>query len=92
MKPEAAIKALDSLRTGKGWAYLKAIMEKEVLHAAYQLADNPSMTEKEVDFRRGAMWASRQLIDLPDKAYARLEAEVALNSAKADMETNNGTR
>jgi len=87
MKPEAAIKAIDTLRNGKGWAYLRAIMEKEVLHAAYQLADNPSMTEKEVDFRRGAMWASRQLIDLPDKLYARLEAEIALNSAKAEKET-----
>jgi hypothetical protein len=87
MKPEQAIKALDSLRNGKGWAYVKAIMEKEVLHAAYQLADNPSMSEKEVDFRRGAMWASRTLIDLPNKLYAQLEGEVALNSAKADMET-----
>jgi len=87
MKPEAAIKAIDTLRNGKGWAYLRAIMEKEVLHAAYQLADNPSMTEKEVDFRRGAMWASRQLIDLPDKLYARLEAEITLNSAKAEKET-----
>jgi hypothetical protein len=87
MKPEQAIKAIDSLRNGKGWGYLKSIMQDEIIRAAYQMADNPNMTEKEVDFRRGAMWASRQLIDLPDKLFARLEGEVALNSAKADKET-----
>jgi|TARA_B100001964_G_scaffold134706_2_gene148752 hypothetical protein len=89
MKPEQAIKAIDSLRNGKGWAYLKSVMQDEIIRAAYQLADNPNMTEKEVDFRRGAMWASRQLIDLPDKLFARLEGEVALNSAKADIKETN---
>jgi hypothetical protein len=85
MRTEQAIRQIDSLMKSKGWAYVKEVMQEEILHAAYQLGNNPEMSSKEIDFRLGAMWASRKLLELPDKLMLKLEAEIAL-TATAEKE------
>ena len=85
MRTEQAIRQVDSLMKSKGWAYVKEVMQEEILHAAYQLGNDPEMSSKEIDFRRGAMWASRKLLELPDKLMLKLEAEIAL-TATAEKE------
>jgi hypothetical protein len=84
MKPEQAIKALESLKNSKGWGYITQVMEREILAAAMQLSDNPNMSEKETDYRRGAMWADKKLLNLPDALIAQNENQILLtSSAKA---------
>ena len=84
MKPEQAIKALESLKSSKGWEYISQVMKDEILMAAMQLSDNPNMSEKETDYRRGAMWAAKMLLNLPDSLIVRNQNEILLtSSAKA---------
>ena len=80
----AKLKHIDALTKSKGWEHLRQVMERELVSAAMAIANDPNMTEKEVDFRRGSIWAGRQLLDLPNQLRMRLEAEVALDSSKTD--------
>lgn len=79
MNPKARIKALDDLERSKGWQLVKATMEREIVQAAMALATNPTMTEKEIDFRRGAIWAAQQLIDLPARIRLLAATDVAMS-------------
>jgi hypothetical protein len=79
MTLRSQIKALDELQKSRGWQTVQRIMEQEVVAAAMMIADDPNMTAKEIDFRRGAIWAARQLLNLPDRLKARLETDLALS-------------
>jgi hypothetical protein len=79
MSTRSQIKAIDELKRSKGWQTIQRIMEQEVVAAAMLIADDPNMTAKEIDFRRGAIWAAKQLLNLPDRLKARLETDLALS-------------
>jgi hypothetical protein len=87
---EGTLKALDQLKNSRGWAYLRAVMEQEAVAAAMAIADNPKMTLDEINFRRGTIWAAKQLLDLPDKLALRLQNEVAL-TRKDDLPSSTET-
>lgn len=78
MSAASTLKSLDQLKASRGWAYLRTVMEQEAVAAAMAIADNPKMTLDEINFRRGTIWAAKQLLDLPDKLALRLQNEVAL--------------
>lgn len=63
-------------------------MRSEMVEAAFAMANAAALTESEMHFRRGAMWAAGRLIELPDRLSLRLQNEIALNSAKAEKGTN----
>lgn len=89
MKPDQALKALDDLTKSKGWAYLREVMRAELVDAAFAMANAAALTESEMHFRRGAMWAAVRLIELPDRLSLRLQNELALKpSAKAEKGTD----
>ena len=49
------------------------------------MANATNLTESEMHFRRGAMWAAVRLVELPDRLSLRLNNEISLNvSAKAE--------
>ena len=91
MDQKSALRVLDTLERSKGWVYVKDVMNEEILTAAAQIAEHRKMEIDEINFRRGAIWAAQRLLDLPDRLRLRLENEVALTSAKAEMENPNGT-
>lgn len=59
-------------------------MRGEIVTAAMQIATSANMTGQEIDFRRGAIWAAHQLVDLPARLRTRFETEVALSLGKDD--------
>jgi len=75
--PEA-LKALEVLAKSRGWAVLRERMERELREAGRQLVSSPSMGIDEIHFRRGAMWAAEQLLNLPDRLIPLLTAEVMI--------------
>ncbi len=77
-----AHKSLTSLARSNGWDYIKQVMNDEILASAYHLAESPDMTAKEIDFRRGAIWAARQLLTMPEKLLLRLENDIMLDEAR----------
>ena len=81
------IRALKDLKSHRGWAIVTETIKGEILSAALQFADNPLMTEKEVDFRRGAIHAARNVMSVVDVLIATRENDRLL--ASADLQTLN---
>jgi len=77
---KADLKAVQELTTSRGWAVVREIMEREVVTAAMAIADNPNMTLDEINFRRGSIWAAKQLVEVPERLIRILEADVALTA------------
>ena len=53
------------------------------------MARTPNMTQQQMDFQRGAIWAAEQLLNVPERLIHKLQGELALddaanNSAKAE--------
>jgi hypothetical protein len=78
MKPKQAIDKLTALQKSDGWKIIDEVMKQEILTASFQLSENRDMTMDEINFKRGAMWAARQLKELPDKLILKYKNDVAL--------------
>jgi hypothetical protein len=79
------IRALDEMAASRGYAILLEAIEKDVLAASFALADNPVMTEKEVDFRRGAISAARNMLTAVRAIRIAKENDLLLASAQAEV-------
>ena len=77
------LKSIREMKETRGWAVCAEVMQSEITQAAYQMADNSRMPVDEMHFRRGAIWAARKLLELPDAIAARLENELLLEDALA---------
>lgn len=82
MHAKRKLKELDRLKRSSGWAVLREIMEQEMIAAAQQIAEHRSMTMDEVNFRRGAIWAAKKMLDLPDRLEQQLQTEVMIEDSK----------
>jgi hypothetical protein len=78
VKPKQAIDFLTTLQKSGGWKIIDEVMKEEILTASFQLSENRNMTIDEINFKRGAMWAARQLKELPDKLLLKYKNDVAL--------------
>ena len=80
MKPKQAIDKLTSLKKTDGWKIIDEVMKQEILTASFQLSENRDMTLEEIHFKRGAMWAARQLKELPDRLILKYSNEDVLET------------
>jgi len=80
MNSTAKLKAIDDLMKSKGWQILNQIMKDEIVSSAMSIADNASMDIQEINFRRGSIWAAKQMLDMPVRLRQKLEAEIALDT------------
>jgi hypothetical protein len=78
---ESDLRALRELKGSRGWVILMDAVKDDVFSACLQMADNPVMTEKEIDFRRGAISAARNFVNSIDALISRAENEILLASA-----------
>jgi hypothetical protein len=58
-------------------------MEEEIVSLALAMADSPDMSQQQMDYNRGAIWAARQLLNLPQKLMLRMENELYLEDANS---------
>lgn len=58
-------------------------MEDEIVSLALTMADSPEMSQQQMDYNRGAIWAARQLLDLPQRLILRVENELHLENANS---------
>ncbi len=79
---ESQLRSLKEMRDSRGWSLLKDAIKDDILNACLQMADNPVMSEKEIDFRRGAISAARNFVNALDLMIARLEGELLVASAE----------
>jgi hypothetical protein len=78
---KADLKALQDLVATRGWAIVRDVMEREIVTAAMAIADNPNMTIDEINFRRGAIWAGKQLTDVPTRLTRILETDIRIDES-----------
>ena len=83
---KAKLKAVMELEASAGWAHAKATVQDDILRAAYNIAESPNMTLDEINFRRGAMWAARRLLELPAALRLRLENDILMEAASSRVE------
>ena len=76
---------LKKLKDSPGWESLKQTMESEILRAAFALAENAPITPDQYNFQRGAMWAAKRLLDLPERLIQIYESEATLINAQEDL-------
>ena len=91
MTIKSDLKDLIELSESKGWAKINKVMQDEILILALSMARTPNMTQQQMDFQRGAIWAAEQLLNVPERLIHKLQGELALddatnNSAKAEKE------
>lgn len=75
------IKTITALAEHDGWRIVHEVMEKEILQLALSMARTTDMTQQQMDFQRGAIWAAEQLLNLPDRLIQKLEGELSLEEA-----------
>ena len=91
MTIKSDLKDLIELSESRGWAKINKVMQDEILTLALSMARTPNMTQQQMDFQRGAIWAAEQLLNVPERLIHKLQGELALddatnNSAKAEKE------
>jgi len=76
--PKAELAAIETLVKSKGWIVIRRVMEDEIVSSAMAIAENPSMTLDEINFRRGSIFAAKALLDIPARLRSKIESEIAL--------------
>ena len=76
---------IQELLKSDGWGILSQKMQEEILSAAYQMAENKMLTIDEINFRRGAMFAARRLMELPTNLDMLLDNEILMESSEAEL-------
>jgi hypothetical protein len=82
---EAEIRALRDLEKSRGWAVLLKRIDIDVREACFDMASNALMTEKEIDFRRGAIAAARGFTEIVAKLIAHKENDVIMAQAEKSI-------
>ena len=81
MTKQEEARVLEELLSSNGWGILQRKMQDEILSAAYQLAENKQLSVDEINFRRGAMWAARRMIELPTNMKMLIDNELLMEAA-----------
>ena len=76
------------LKKDDAWKFLQEIMKEEILTAAYNLSSDPKTSVDELNWRRGALWASKKLIEMPSVLEVKLENDLMMQSLEAEDKIN----
>jgi len=85
---ELDLKSLKDIKGSRGWNVITEAIRIDLLNACLQMADNPTMTETEIHFRRGAISAARNFVNVLDLLIARTEGELLLAAAEGQTQFN----
>ena len=78
MSDRGSLNAIETLEKSKGWTVMRKLMEEEMYSSAMAIAECPTMSLDEINFRRGSIFAAKALLDLPARLKSKLSAEIAL--------------
>ena len=76
------------LKKDDAWKFLQQIMKEEILTAAYNLSSDPKTSVDELNWRRGALWASKKLIEMPSVLEVKLENDLMMQTLEAEDKIN----
>ena len=76
------------LKKDDAWKFLQRVMEEEITQAAYNLSSDPKLSIDELHWRRGALWASKKLIEMPSVLEVKLENDLMMQTLEAEDKIN----
>lgn len=85
---EKKIKQIENLKkllNSPGWLYIQEVMNQEIVKAAYSMAEATPKSLDQINFERGAMWAARRCLDLPQRLMQILESEATMLAAQEQL-------
>jgi len=86
MTPRQKLKAIDELMASDGWRVLSEVMQQEIVGAAMGMASSAQMSQDEMHFRRGSIWAANQLAELPGRLHHKFQSEASLSENIGDSD------
>ncbi len=89
MTPKQKLQNLSKLLESNSWKLIVEIMEEEIVTSAMSIAESPKMDLEEINFRRGAIWAGKQLLEMPNRLKIRYENEIALEKVDENKKKSN---
>ena len=81
MTLKSQINDLISLSESRGWSRVNEVMKDEILQLALMMARTKVMSQQEMDFNRGAIWAAEQMLNLPARLIHQLQGEQSLEQS-----------
>ena len=81
MNIKSKVKDIIELAESKGLSHVNEVMREEILTLALAMARTQEMTQQQMDFQRGAIWAAEQLLNMPERLIHKLEGELSLEEA-----------
>jgi len=79
MTSKEKLRKLKELDQSSGWQVLHDIMKEEIVSVAMEIAESPSMHIDEINFRRGAIFSAKRLLELPQRLAVQLENELVMD-------------
>ena len=89
LTPKQKLQNLSKLLESNSWKLIVEIMEEEIVTSAMSIAESPKMDLEEINFRRGAIWAGKQLLEMPNRLKIRYENEIALEKVDENKKKSN---
>lgn len=82
VKPDEAVKAIDEILSSLGWNLMKEYLKADAQKAVMDFGNNPNMSEQEIHYRRGTIYATNNFCSLPDKLRMFYENQTRLPEVK----------
>ena len=79
----ADLDALEEMSRSRGWQVLVEFMREEASRAVMGMGSKMAMDQGEVAFRRGAIYASQNVINAPSQLISVLAAELLMRKGAA---------
>lgn len=77
------LKALGDMIASRGWHVLMEFLEGDLIASCVGMGSGPTISNDELRFRAGAIYAANNLIKAPTKIVEMLRAELAIREAAA---------
>tara|TARA_Y100000389_G_scaffold185083_1_gene204137 strand:+ start:442 stop:642 length:201 start_codon:yes stop_codon:yes gene_type:complete len=65
-------------------------MKDEILQLALLMSRKADMTQQQMDFQRGAIWAAEQLLNLPERLVQQMQGDLALEESTSRQGRSEG--
>lgn len=80
---ETELKALEDLLASRGWGVLMEFLEGDLIASCVAVGDNPRITNDELRFRAGAIYAANNMVKAPRIIVEQYKAELVIREAAA---------
>lgn len=81
--PKRDIAALEALLASEGWRIVTRTMREEIERLTVTLASSPVMSEAELHYHRGKIYAAVRLLDVPQALIRLAQTQIMLEETPA---------